>query len=314
MKLKKAIIEIMDRDQLKQVCDELELTDVDRRSRDDMARKVSRNHRAFPEWLFQYLMEPEVKAVCELMGVSSKGRRNALIARLISPKTAEKAEDNTTKEETSGEGAMASNKATPPPEREEEQVNMQIEKKPDGNAFDQILAVQITVAWAGEAQSEPRRLGWWKTDLVDPAGGGDLLARLLPKTQKWASLEAVREAARRCDAKNREKMADSDKARTLFFLGFELDEQLDERLAWHKRSGVAPREALSLTFDADSAFSGEQVEKLLIEPGVPNTDVVPAGRQLKGGMPDDALQAVQALAAALVPFADDYPTPFYGVK
>jgi hypothetical protein len=46
MKIKKAIIQIMDRDQLKQVCDEFELYDVDRRSKEDMARKLSRTHRA----------------------------------------------------------------------------------------------------------------------------------------------------------------------------------------------------------------------------------------------------------------------------
>lgn len=180
--------------------------------------------------------------------------------------------------------------------------------------LDQILALQITVAWAGEANCEPARLGWWKTDLVDPAGGGDLLARLIPKTQAWASLEAVREAARRCDKKNREKMADSDKARTLYFLGFELNEQLNERLAHHKRSGAPPKETLSLPFDADGAFSRDDMEALLIASGKVETTVVPTGRQLKGEMPEDALQAVRSLAAALVPFADKYPTPFYGVK
>jgi hypothetical protein len=67
--------------------------------------------------------------------------------------------------------------------------------------LDEILAFQFVVAWAGEGRCEPKRLGWWDTDLIDPAGGGDLLARLLPRTHAWASLEAVREAARRTDAK-----------------------------------------------------------------------------------------------------------------
>ncbi len=48
------------------------------------------------------------------------------------------------------------------------------------------------VAWAGEAQSQPRRLGWWRTDLVDQDGGAGLLHDLLPQTWRWASLEAVR--------------------------------------------------------------------------------------------------------------------------
>jgi len=47
----------------------------------------------------------------------------------------------------------------------------------------------------------------------------------------FTRLEAVREAGRRTDAKARAKMADPDKMRTVFFLGFELDEQLGDRLA-----------------------------------------------------------------------------------
>jgi hypothetical protein len=48
------------------------------------------------------------------------------------------------------------------------------------NQLDELLALQLTVAWAGEAAGEPTRLGWWKTDLVDAQGGGDLFARLTP--------------------------------------------------------------------------------------------------------------------------------------
>jgi hypothetical protein len=33
--------------------------------------------------------------------------------------------------------------------------------------LDAILAMQVTVAWAGEGRCSPRRLGWWDTDLVD---------------------------------------------------------------------------------------------------------------------------------------------------
>lgn len=63
--------------------------------------------------------------------------------------------------------------------------------------LDEILAIQFLVGWAGEGRSEPPRLGWWATDLVDEFGGGDFLKRLLPNTHKWAALEAVREAAKR---------------------------------------------------------------------------------------------------------------------
>ncbi len=82
MKLKKAIIEVMGRDQLKRACDDLGLTDVDRRSREEMAKKVSRAHRADPTTLLAYLNEVDVKAVCELVGESPVGRRGALVERL----------------------------------------------------------------------------------------------------------------------------------------------------------------------------------------------------------------------------------------
>jgi hypothetical protein len=100
-------------------------------------------------------------------------------------------------------------------------------------ALDEILALQFLVAWAGEGRCKPRRLGWWDTDLVDPDGGGDLLARLAPRTHAWAALEAVREAARQTDTKARERHGEPDRVRTIFFLGFEVDEKVSARLAAH---------------------------------------------------------------------------------
>lgn len=83
MKLKHAIIETMDRDLLKTVCDDLEIDGIDRRSREDMAAAVSRARRAKPEELVEYLSEKQVKAVCELMRIEARGRRNALIKVLL---------------------------------------------------------------------------------------------------------------------------------------------------------------------------------------------------------------------------------------
>ena len=37
------------------------------------------------------------------------------------------------------------------------------------------------------------RLGWWDCDLVDADAGGDLFARLLPRTARWAALKAARD-------------------------------------------------------------------------------------------------------------------------
>jgi hypothetical protein len=181
------------------------------------------------------------------------------------------------------------------------------------SALDAILALQLTVAWAGEGRSQPKRLGWWDTDLIDPAGGGDFFARLLPKTHAWASLEAVREAARRTDAKARGKMADPDRMRTLFFLGFELDEQIADRLAAHKRSGLPPADVLPLPVPLGADFSKDKLTAALSGSKSAFT-VVPGGRQLKGTTPPAPDDIVKQLAAALVPFADQYPLPFFKLE
>jgi len=181
--------------------------------------------------------------------------------------------------------------------------------------LDEVLAIQLTVAWAGEGACEPPRLGWWRTDLVDSSGGGDLFARLLPKTHVWASLEAVREAAQREDAKIRTRMSDPDELRTLFFLGFELDERLAERLAHHKRAGAKPDEALDLPVRLDTTFSAEQVAGAFkLSTTKVNHEVVPGGRRVKGTVPESPDMLVRNLAAALVPFGKEYPMPFYKVK
>jgi hypothetical protein len=178
--------------------------------------------------------------------------------------------------------------------------------------LDAILTLQLTVAWAGEGRCEPRRLGWWQTDLVDPAGGGDLFARLTPRTAPWAALEAVREAARRVDALARRQMSDPDAIRTLYFLGFDMDEPLDDRLAHHKRAGVLPAAALSFAVDMTAPFSAELLEAALRD-ATTTYAVVPGGRQLKGAMPTAHELMVKHLAAALLPFSERYPMPFYRV-
>ncbi|AUX37619.1 MULTISPECIES: BREX-6 system BrxE protein [Sorangium] len=178
--------------------------------------------------------------------------------------------------------------------------------------LDAILVMQLTIAWAGEGRCSPRRLGWWDTDLIDDAGGGDFFARLLPQTHAWASLEAVREVARRTDAKARGKMADPDKMRSLYFLGFEVDEQLGDRLASHKRSGKKPAEALALPLPLTADFSKEKLVATL-QGDVPFT-TVPNGRQLKGQRPEAPDVLVKRLAAALVPLAEQYPLPFFKLE
>ena len=118
----------------------------------------------------------------------------------------------------------------------------------------------------------------------------------------------MREAARRTDAKARGKMADADKLRTIFFLGFEADEQLSDRLAALKHQARLPADALALPIPLTAAFSSE---KFAAAVGEAPFAVVPGGRQLKGKAPVAPEDAMRRLAAALVPLADQYPMPFY---
>ena len=184
------------------------------------------------------------------------------------------------------------------------------------DVLDAVLALQITVAWAGEGRSSPRRLGWWDTDLVDDAGGGDLLARLMPQTHVWASLQAVREAARRVDAKARSTKAEPDRIRTLFFFGFAIDEQLEDRLASLKRSGTSPADTLRFLVPLGSTFSQEELTSALKK--VHATGVAPAvapgGRELNVTASETPDVSAQRLAAALVPFTPEYPLPFFKLQ
>lgn len=182
-------------------------------------------------------------------------------------------------------------------------------------AIDRILATQLLVAWAGEGICEPRRFGWWDTDLIDEAGGGDLLARLAPRTHAWASLELVRSAARRVDALARSKHGEPDKLHTIFFLGFATDERVADRLAELKRQGRAPHEALPLPFQLGAQFPQDEVLAFLTQAGPARFEPVPpVGRRLIGTPPRNPDEMVLHLAAALVPVADAYPLPFYKVE
>ena len=184
--------------------------------------------------------------------------------------------------------------------------------------LDLALTAQIAVAWAGEGGEEPR-LGWWQTDLVSEFGGEDLLRRLLPKTYPWAILQAVRQAARRKDEALRAKTSDPDQLVTLYRFGFELDEQIDERLQSHKRSGRPPLEALpglkeGLGSTLHGPWDGDQFLPRVGAHGLGQAEATPTGRLLKGVVPAGLDRKVAQLVAALAPLADSYPLPHFRVK
>lgn len=179
------------------------------------------------------------------------------------------------------------------------------------STLDAILALQIAVAWAGEGLCEPKRLDWWHTDLVDPAGGGYLFQELLPKTYQWASLEAVRQVAIQQNKQMRQSMAQPDQIRTLFFWGFAIDEQLDDLLIQHKQTGF-PIDVLPLPLELGSSFAKADFEAAIHVPNQ-NIDfrVVPGGREIVSKMPESLELCARNLAAALLPLVDRYPMPFY---
>lgn len=198
---------------------------------------------------------------------------------------------------------------TPSPlDAEEPQVQLA-----DSAVLDEILSLQLLVAWAGEGKTDPPRLGWWRTSLVDEFGGEDLFARLMPRTWKWAVLEAARVAARIADAEARSHAADGDRLISLFHFGFALDEQLDDRLAELKRSEADPTEALPRLAIIRRPWNADSFQATLRDLGSATTAASSIGRRLKGAMPAAPVDAARLLAAALAPPSDRYPAPHWKV-
>jgi hypothetical protein len=180
-----------------------------------------------------------------------------------------------------------------------------------GAVLDWLLAAQLAVAWAGES-GEERRLGWWRSDLASEFGGDDLFRRLLPHTWQWATLQGAREAARRLDAQSRQKDHNPDRLLTLFFVGVETDERLEERLRDLKAAGKAPLDCLPelrqvITGAWQPGLFGEWVRGH----GEADSAPSPVGRRLKGEPPADLGLLGQRLVAALWPLSGAYPMPHY---
>jgi hypothetical protein len=173
--------------------------------------------------------------------------------------------------------------------------------------LDILLTLQLATAWAGERGGDEPRLCWWSTDMVSEYGGLDFFTRVTPRTAPWAALEIAREAARRIDETTRGHDANPDRLHSLFHFGFATDEQLGDRLAHHKRSGLSPQDALpdlpDLTrWDADAFAAWAK------RGGTSRTANEPSGRRLTGKF-EDPVELAKALAAALVPFTSAYPCP-----
>jgi hypothetical protein len=150
---------------------------------------------------------------------------------------------------------------------------------------------------------------------MDSDGGGDLFRRLFPKTQAWASVEALRKAALQKDRKLRLTFANPDEICTLYFWGFTLDEKLDERLLVLKRGELSPMEALSPAMDFNTPFLKADFESTVRLPNhAISYKVIPGGREITTSLPNSLELRVQKLLAALLPLAEDYSMPFFRVK
>jgi len=191
---------------------------------------------------------------------------------------------------------------------------------------DFLLTAQLAVAWAGEggegalsfpqgpagSEDQGARLSWWRSDLVSEFGGEDLFQRLLPHTSRWAVLQAAREAARRRDAESRAQYHDPDEIVSLFCLGFETDERVDERLGDFKRSGASPEEALpGLAQVVGKRWDRASFTKWLESHGKTAFVAEPIGRRIKGEPPPQLKELAGQLLAALNPPAESYPLPHF---
>lgn len=176
--------------------------------------------------------------------------------------------------------------------------------------IDRALTSQLVVAWAGE-KGEEGRLGWWRSDLVSEYGGEDLFRRLLPSTWRWAVLQGAREAARRTDSEVRGQDHDPDRLISLFSLGFELDEQIEERFQDLKRLSRAPEEALPGLAIVSGGWDRNRFWDWVAGHGTAGGAATPGGRLLKGSPPIALDQLVRKLIAGLAPEGERYPLPHF---
>ncbi len=180
-------------------------------------------------------------------------------------------------------------------------------------SLDAILAWQFVVAWAGETGDDPRRLGWWRSDLIDDLAGGDFFRRTMPQTAAWAGPEAARHIAMTADAALRSALAQPDRLVTLFHWGPAIDERLADRLAALKRQAASPAEALPIPFPLQAAsFSSAGLADCLTsrQEAAKLFKAIPGGRQVDNPDWQDHVHLARQLVAAMVPLTPHYPLPF----
>jgi hypothetical protein len=150
--------------------------------------------------------------------------------------------------------------------------------------------------------------------MSDELAGADLLRRLTPRTWEWAVLETCRAAARKVDHEARVGADDHDHLVSLYRLGFEIDERLDERLLELKQGGTPPAETLPGLAPLLPKWSRERFEAWVAGCGNASYATTATGRRVKGEMPADPATATRQLVAALLPLAESYSLPHFRLK
>ena len=179
--------------------------------------------------------------------------------------------------------------------------------------LDEILSLQLAVAWAGETGDEDEtRLGWWTTDLLSEFGGIALFKRVAPRTAHWVAYETAREAARRVDAERRSTDAKPDELHSLFHFGVRIDEQLDDRLLALKHGDRPPQEALPSLAELPAEWEPKAfstwLQRVSLDLKV-KTKPEPCGLRVVKP-PKEPIARARAFAAALsMKSATTYPCP-----
>ena len=170
--------------------------------------------------------------------------------------------------------------------------------------LDRILAVQISIAWAGEGGEEPR-LNWWDTEVMSEFGGYDNLKELVPGSAEWLGLKTIREAAKRTDEEYRNRASNPDELSTLYHLGYELDEQLEQRLSdlIHRQTPLSEllKHMKWITDPVEQEWEPKAFETWLtslVNSQKIKTNKESVGCRLTGTPPDDIFMRICRLAGA----------------
>lgn len=192
--------------------------------------------------------------------------------------------------------------------------------------FNAILGLQCLVAWAGEAQAQPARMPWWRSSVMDDLGARYSLDLLLPRTAAWAELEVVRRCASAAERRRRATSQHPDAIRSLFSLGFELDQALEQHLKKMKAERRTPHDTLAWPGDmapSDTLDRGQLAQVLGAQSNRVEFKTTTLGRELLNTIAPEptadldeahlkeALTFARRLAAAAVPLDDArWPMPY----